>query len=95
MQSHGPKRVYTPHSLEFWFGKLEKEWSQAFSTTQLEQGRKIYVDGEVRESKTVSQNAVHVRVDLAKAKRLTLEVDFGPGGDVYADVNWANPRLVE
>ena len=49
MQSHGPKRVYTPHSLEFWFGKLENDWSGAFSSEQLEHGRKIYVDGEVRE----------------------------------------------
>ncbi len=56
---------------------------------------RILVDGEVRESKAVTQNAAHVRVDTAKAKRLTLEVAFGPGGDIHADVNWANPRLVE
>ena len=56
---------------------------------------RILVDNEVRELKTVSPNAVHVHVDIAKAKRLTLEVEFGPGGDVHADVNWANPRLVE
>ncbi len=56
---------------------------------------RILVDGEVRESKAVSQNAGNVRVDITKAKRLTLEVDFGPGGDIRADVNWANPRLVE
>jgi len=49
MQSHGPKRVYTPHSLEFWFGKLEHDWAGAFSSAQLDQGRQIYVDGEVRE----------------------------------------------
>ncbi len=56
---------------------------------------RILVDGEARESKAITQNAAHVRVDIAKAKRLTLEVDFGPGGDIRADVNWANPRLVE
>ncbi len=56
---------------------------------------RILVDGEAREMKAVTQNAAHVRVDIAKAKRLMIEVDFGPGGDVYADVNWANPRLVE
>lgn len=56
---------------------------------------RILVDGEVRETKVITQNAVHVRVDITKAKRLMIEVDFGPGGDVYADVNWANPRLVE
>ncbi len=56
---------------------------------------RILVDSEVRESKAVAQNAVTVRVDIAKGKHLMIEVDFGPGGDVHADVNWANPRLVE
>lgn len=36
-----------------------------------------------------------IRVDVAKAKELTLIVDYGPGGDVQDDVNWANARLVE
>lgn len=64
MQSHGPKRVYTPHSLEFWFGKLELDWSGAFSATQLDQGRQIYVDGEVRELELTDKDAiVHRRVD--------------------------------
>jgi hypothetical protein len=36
-----------------------------------------------------------VRVDLTGAKRLTLVVDFGPAGDVQADVNWADARVVE
>jgi superfamily II DNA or RNA helicase len=64
MQSHGPKRVYTPHSLEFWFNKLENEWAQAFSPTQLDQGRKIYVDGEVRELELTDKDAiVHRRVE--------------------------------
>jgi superfamily II DNA or RNA helicase len=64
MQSHGPKRVYTPHSLEFWFGKLENDWSGAFSAMQLEQGRQIYVDGEVRELELTDKDAiVHRRVE--------------------------------
>ncbi len=64
MQSHGPKRVYTPHSLEFWFGKLEEEWEAAFSPAQLEQGRQIYVGGEVRELELTDKDAiVHRRVD--------------------------------
>ena len=64
MQSHGPKRVYTPHSLEFWFGKLENDWAAAFSAAQLEQGRKIYVDGEVRELELTDKDAiVHRRVE--------------------------------
>ena len=64
MQSHGPKRVYTPHSLEFWFGKLENDWSERFSSTQLELGRQIYRDGQVRELELTDRDAiVHRRVD--------------------------------
>jgi len=39
--------------------------------------------------------AVFVRVDVRGAKELTLIVDFGPTGDVQADVNWGEARLVE
>ena len=64
MQSHGPKRVYTPHSLEFWFGKLENDWAGAFTDTQLEQGREIYRDGQVRELELTDRDAiVHRRID--------------------------------
>ncbi len=64
MQSHGPKRIYTPHSLEFWFGKLEDDWAAAFSEKQLELGRQIYVGGEVRELELTDKDAiVHRRVE--------------------------------
>ena len=64
MQSHGPKRVYTPHSLEFWFGKLENDWSERFSSTQLELGLQIYRDGQVRELELTDRDAiVHRRID--------------------------------
>jgi hypothetical protein len=39
--------------------------------------------------------AVPVKVDVRGAKELTLVVDFGPTGDVQADVNWGDARLVE
>lgn len=64
MQSHGPKRVYTPQSLEFWFQKLENDWADAFSATQLELGRQLYRDGEVRELELGAQDAIiHRRID--------------------------------
>ena len=64
MQSHGPKRVYTPNSLEFWFDKLETDWAGAFSEGQLEQGRQLYRDGEVRELELTDTYAtVHRRID--------------------------------
>src|SRR3954464_12342303 len=79
MQSHGPKRVYTPHSLEFWFGKLENDWAAAFSAAQLEQGRKIYVDGEVRELELTDKDAiVHRRVEKK---------------DEYAVIEWTGEGL--
>src|SRR3954463_15016825 len=79
MQSHGPKRVYTPHSLEFWFGKLENDWSDAFTSDQLERGRQIYRDGEVRELELTDRDAiVHRRVEKK---------------DEYAVIEWSEQGL--
>ncbi len=79
MQSHGPKRVYTPNSLEFWFGRLEADWAGAFTEAQLQQGRRIYTDGEVRELELTDKDAiVHRRVE----KR-----------DEYAVIEWTEGRL--
>ena len=79
MQSHGPKRVYTPQSLEFWFGKLENDWAAAFSESQLETGRQLYRSGEVRELELTVQDAIiHRRVD----KR-----------DEYAVIEWGADGL--
>lgn len=36
-----------------------------------------------------------LQIDVKKAKRLTLITDFGPGGDVQADVNWVDARLLK
>ncbi len=38
--------------------------------------------------------ATPVKVDLRGVKELTLVIDFGPTGDVQADVNWGSPRLI-
>lgn len=79
MQSHGPKRVYTPHSLEFWFGKLETDWSEHFSPPQLEEGRRIYRDGEVRELELTAKDAIiHRRVEKK---------------DEYAVIEWDEQKL--
>jgi superfamily II DNA or RNA helicase len=79
MQSHGPKRVYTPHSLEFWFAKLENDWAGAFTDNQLEQGRQIYRDGEVRELELTDKDAiVHRRVEKK---------------DEYAVIEWSGEGL--
>lgn len=79
MQSHGPKRVYTPHSLEFWFGKLENDWSGAFTASQLEVGRQIYRDSEVRELELTDRDAiVHRRIEKK---------------DEYAVIEWTSAGL--
>ena len=75
MQSHGPKRVYTPQSLESWFDRLANDWSEAFTESQLERGRQIYRDGEVRELELTAKDAIiHRRVDKK---------------DEYAVIEWA------
>ncbi|HZZ58794.1 MAG TPA: DEAD/DEAH box helicase [Opitutaceae bacterium] len=79
MQSHGPKRFYTPQSLEFWFEKLANDWAEAFSAAQLEEGRRIYRDGEVRELELTDKDAiVHRRIE----KR-----------DEYAVIEWGTAGL--
>ena len=78
MQSHGPKRVYTPQSLEFWFDRLEHEWEAAFTPEQLEHGRRIYVDGEVRELELTAKDAIiHRRVEKKDEYAV---IEWGPEG---------------
>jgi SNF2 family DNA or RNA helicase len=64
MQTHGPKRVYTPHSLECWFDLLADDWSETFSASQLDEGRRIYRNGEVRELELTDRDAIiHRRIE--------------------------------
>jgi hypothetical protein len=58
---------------------------------------RILLDGkEVAALKALAAGpAVPLKVDIRGAKELTLVVDFGPTGDVQADVNWGEARLVE
>jgi hypothetical protein len=43
----------------------------------------------------VAGPAVPIRVNVRGVKELTLVIDFGPTGDVQANVNWGDARLVE
>jgi hypothetical protein len=64
MQTHGPKRVYTPHSLEYWFDILADDWAETFSASQLDEGRRIYKNGEVRELELTDRDAIiHRRIE--------------------------------
>ena len=42
-----------------------------------------------------ADGAIEVRLDVIGTKELTLIVDFGAGGDVQDDVDWADAKLVE
>lgn len=80
MQSHGPKRVYTPQSLEFWFDKLANDWEGYFSASQLEEGHRIYREGEVRELELTAKDAiVHRRIEK-RDEYAVLEWDDSEGG---------------
>lgn len=64
MQSHGPKRIYTPQSLEFWFSRMEVEWEGQFDATHVERGHAMYRDSEIREVELGATDAIiHRRVD--------------------------------
>ncbi len=43
----------------------------------------------------LGMQSVPVLLDVTKTRELTLVVDYGPGGDVRADVNWGGARVVE
>src|SRR5450432_3211479 len=79
MQTHGPKRVYTPHSLEYWFDRLANDWSETFSASQLDEGRRIYRNGEVRELELTDRDAIiHRRIEKK---------------DEYAVIEWSAGAL--
>jgi hypothetical protein len=79
MQTHGPKRVYTPHSLEYWFDILADDWAETFSESQLDEGRRIYRNGEVRELELTDRDAIiHRRIEKK---------------DEYAVIEWSAGAL--
>ena len=64
MQTHGPKRIYTPQSLEFWFARLEADWENQFDASHVEAGHNMYRDGEVREVELGATDAIiHRRIE--------------------------------
>ncbi len=64
MHTHGPKRIYSPQSLEWWFDRLAEDWEQHFSSEALELGRNIYRDSEIREVELGANDAIiHRRVE--------------------------------
>lgn len=74
MQIHGPKRVYTQGSLEFWFDRLVHPWDSFFPAEHLRSGRSLYRNGGIREIELAPDDAVvHVKLD---------------GKEEYAVIEW-------
>jgi superfamily II DNA or RNA helicase len=79
MQTHGPKRIYTPQSLEFWFGRLEVEWEEQFDAAHVERGHNMYRDGEIREVELGAKDAIiHRKVEKKEE---------------YAVIEWEGDRI--
>jgi hypothetical protein len=60
---------------------------------------RIVLDGKEQEinglSSLAAGKSIPVNVNVRGAKELTLVIDFGAAGDVGADVNWCDARLIE
>ncbi|SDR67599.1 DEAD/DEAH box helicase [Opitutus sp. GAS368] len=79
MQTHGPKRIYTPQSLEFWFGRMEVDWEGQFDATHVDRGHDMYRDGEIREVELGAKDAIiHRKVEKKEE---------------YAVIEWDNDRI--
>ncbi|MFT3828107.1 MAG: DEAD/DEAH box helicase [Opitutaceae bacterium] len=64
MHTHGPKRIYSPQSLEWWFERLAVEWEAFFPEAVLELGREVYRASEIREVELGAADAIiHRRVE--------------------------------
>ncbi|HLP01571.1 MAG TPA: SNF2-related protein [Opitutaceae bacterium] len=64
MHTHGPKRIYSPQSLEWWFERLSAEWEGFFPEAVLELGREVYRASEIREIELGAADAIiHRRVE--------------------------------
>ncbi|MDB6114274.1 MAG: hypothetical protein JWQ62_1219 [Lacunisphaera sp.] len=75
MQTHGPKRIYTPQSLEFWFGRLEADWEGQFDAAHVERGHNMYRDGEIREVELGATDAIIHRKVEKKEEYAVIEWD--------------------
>ena len=75
MQTHGPKRIYTPHSLEFWFARLEVDWEAQFDASHAELGHNMYRDGEIREVELGATDAIIHRKVEKKEEYAVIEWD--------------------
>ena len=53
-----PQRSYTPHAMETWFDRLNRDWEALFSDNELRWGRNYYRNSEVRSTELLQQSAI-------------------------------------
>jgi hypothetical protein len=58
MTHRTPQRSYTPHAVEAWFGRLNRDWEAGFSSEDLAWGRHYYRTGEVRSAELLDSSAI-------------------------------------
>src|SRR3954469_2899434 len=75
MQTHGPKRIYTPQSLEFWFARMDVEWEEQFDAAHVDRGHNMYRDGEIREVELGAKDAIIHRKVEKKEEYAVIEWD--------------------
>ncbi|HET7537977.1 MAG TPA: DEAD/DEAH box helicase [Candidatus Didemnitutus sp.] len=90
MQSHGPKRIYTPQSLEFWFDRLEADWEGQFDPSHVERGHEMYRNSEIREIELGAKDAIIHRKVEKKEEYAVIEWD---GEDIRVRSSSTDPIL--
>ena len=79
MHTHGPKRIYSPQSLEWWFERLTEDWEVHFPAEAVELGRTIYRESEIREVELGANDAIiHRRVEKKEDYTVIEWVDNKP-----------------
>ncbi|MGF1448757.1 MAG: DEAD/DEAH box helicase [Opitutales bacterium] len=79
MDLRSPKRTYTARALREWFTQLTLDWESRFSAEELEEGRRLYREGEIRSIELGESDAiVHGRFEQE---------------DCYALMNWEEGAL--
>lgn len=74
-----PKRVFNEAALEAWFDRLEYSWEPFFTKPEINLGKDIFRNGEIRELELNEYDAiVHARFDQEEC---------------YAIIEWANGKF--
>ncbi|WP_309386884.1 DEAD/DEAH box helicase [Cerasicoccus frondis] len=74
------QRVYSDAALDNWLSRLLDAWEQQFDSEAIEEGRRLYRRGSIRQVELSADDAiVHLRLEQ--------------GEDVYVVLDWENDKL--